>query len=179
MNSKTISYVGIGVASAALAVALVGPVSALPGQNKVDGGDIVNNSVTGKDVNEMKLGPTTKVGVLPSGKSMSGVFSAAGAKGGAGPNNGWISWTAQYPLLLKTAIDQANIIDTSETPDPVNCPGAGQAAPGYLCIYVDDEVEIEELYGYSYKTGIAGFAPVQDDDGAEPYAYGTWTVTAP
>lgn len=179
MNSKTLPYVTFGVASAALAVALVGPVEALPGKNKVDGGDIVNNSITGKDVNEKTLGPTTKVGVLPPGKSMSGVFSAAGAKGGGAPNTGWISWTAQYPLLLTTAIDDANIIDTSDDPDPVNCPGEGQAAPGYLCIYVDDESEIETLYGYSYTSGIAGFAPVQADTGEEPYAFGTWTVTAP
>jgi hypothetical protein len=150
----------------------------------ITGAQIKNNSVTGKDVREGSLAAVPKAnGLTPlkSGQTQSGAFSAAAGDSSAG----YLGFAVNFPRPLNTAIDDDNIVDTVANPDPVNCPGAGQAAPGYLCLYSNARNGIDYIYGYSEGTpyadlsksvGIGLYAVV---DGATPYVDGVWTVTAP
>ena len=150
----------------------------------ITGAQIKNNTVTGKDVKEGSLAAVPKAnGLTPlkSGQTQSGAFSAAAGNS----NSGYLGFAITFPRSLNTAIDENNIIDTVADPDPVNCPGAGQAAPGYLCLYSNARNGVDYIYGYSTgspygdtakSVGIGLYAVV---DGATPYVDGIWTVTAP
>jgi hypothetical protein len=150
------------------------------------GADIKNGSLTGADVQESSLGTVPSANnltPLPSGQTQSGAFSAAGANStGAG---GWIAFEINYPRPLATPIADANIIDTAFAADLAHCPGPGQAAPGYLCLYPSARNGVGKAYGYSdnapytdlpYSVGIGLYDPVT---GSQPYYNGVWTVTAP
>ena len=67
------------VAVVALVVALSGIAGALPGRNTVNSGDIKNNKVTGKDVNESTL--KIPIGALPAGSGATIGVSATGNGG--------------------------------------------------------------------------------------------------
>jgi len=152
----------------------------------ITGADIKNNSVKGADVKESSLGAVPKANtltLLPSGKSQSGAFSAAGANStGAG---GWIAFDINYPRPLAAPIADDHIVDTGFAADAAHCPGAGHAAPGYLCLYPSARSNVEEAYGYSEDSpyddlansvGVGLYVPVT---GSQPYYNGVWTVTAP
>ena len=152
----------------------------------ITGKDIKNNSGTGADVKESSLSAVPKANSLsrlPSGKSQSGAFSAAGANStGSG---GWIAFEINYPRPLATPIDEGHIIDTGYAADPTHCPGPGHAARGYLCLYPDARSGVGEAYGYSSgspyadlanSVGVGLYVPVTGD---APYYNGVWTVTAP
>ncbi len=154
--------------------------------NSVKGIDVKNNSLRGVDIKEGSLGAVPKANTLtplPPGNSQSGAFSAAGANS-SGPG-GWIGFEINYPRPLASPIVNANIIDTAFAADPVNCPGPGQAAPGYLCLYGNARSGVGEAYGYSSSgpygqlpnsVGVGLYVPVT---GSQPYYDGIWTVTAP
>ncbi|MCB0896891.1 MAG: hypothetical protein H6529_09900 [Nocardioides sp.] len=151
----------------------------------ITGKQIKDNTVTGKDVKESSLGTVPKAGSLanlPSGKTESGAFSAAAGNSSAG---GWLGFSINFIRPLSTPIDESHIIDTTESPDAANCPGPGQAAPGYLCLYSNARSNVGEIYGYSTSgpyaeipgsVGIGLYVPVT---GGQPYVDGIWTVTAP
>jgi hypothetical protein len=161
----------------------------------ITGGDIKNNTITSKDIKDGSLkGVDIKESTLatvpaanhltplPSGQSQSGAFSAAAGNSGAG---GWLGFAINFPRSLTTAIDEANIVDTGNAADPAHCPGPGQAAPGYLCLYSNARSNVGEIYGYSTSgpyasipgsVGIGLYVPVT---GSQPYVDGIWTVTAP
>ena len=152
----------------------------------ITGADIKDNSVTGADVKEKSLGAVPSANsltVLPSGKSESGAFSAAGANSSG--SGGWIAFDINYPRPLADPIADDHIVDTAFAADPAHCPGAGQAAPGYLCLYPSARSSVGEAYGYSEDSpyselansvGVGLYVPVT---GATPYYNGVWTVTAP
>ncbi|HWJ83561.1 MAG TPA: hypothetical protein VNS55_15080 [Nocardioides sp.] len=153
------------------------------------GADIKDNSLKGVDIREGSLGAVPKANnltPLPSGKSQSGTFSAAAGNSASG---GWLGFSITYPRPLATAIDPANIVDTAFAADATHCPGPGQAAPGYLCLYGNARSGVGEAYGYSdsgpysaatahlgYSVGVGLYDPVT---GNNPYYDGVWTVTAP
>jgi hypothetical protein len=152
----------------------------------ITGGQIKNNTVTGKDVKEASLAAVPKAnGLTPlkSGQTQSGAFSAAGANStGAG---GWIAFEINYLRPLASPIADDHIIDTAFAADAAHCPGAGHAAPGYLCLYPSARSNVGEAYGYSddspysqlpKSVGIGLYVPVT---GSQPYYNGVWTVTAP
>ena len=182
MRKKLVVALAVVVAAFLLAT---NPMVAKAG-GLITGADIKNNSVTGDDVKEKTLGAVPSANsltTLPSGKSESGAFSAAGANSSG--SGGWIAFDINYPRPLATAISDDNIVDTAFAADPANCPGPGHAAPGYLCLYPSARSGVGEAYGYSNDSpytdlpnsvGVGLYVPVT---GATPYYNGVWTVTAP
>lgn len=182
MRKKLVVALAVVVAALLLAT---NPMVAKAG-GLITGADIKDNSVTGADVKEKSLGAVpwaNNLTPLPSGKSESGAFSAAGANStGAG---GWLGFSITYPRPLATPIAYDNVIDTGFAADPAHCPGPGQAAPGYLCLYPDARSGVGKAYGYTdtspytdlpYSVGVGLYDPVTGD---HPYYNGVWTVTAP
>lgn len=117
--------------------------------------------------------------VLGSGQSQSGAFSAAaGNSTGAA---GWLGVGITYEQPLAAPIDNNNIVDVRDASAP-NCPGIGQAAPGYLCLYNTITSGVDPAYMYSEESyvngriGVVIYFPVNGD---QPYVGGTYTVTAP
>ena len=117
---------------------------------------------------------------LPSGHTESGMFATAG------DGFGNIGLTIDYPRPLSAAIADANIIDVHGG-GATHCPGAGQADPGYLCLYNNN---YDGLTGdtsfYSNdpglfpadqgKLGVVLYWAVHNGGG---YVGGSWTVAAP
>ncbi len=121
----------------------------------ITGAQIKNNTVTGKDVKEGSLAAVPKAnGLTPlkSGQTQSGAFSAAAGNS----NAGYLGFAINFPRVLNTFIANDHIVDTVANPDPANCPGAGQAAPGYLCLYSNARNNIDYIYGYSEGTPYGG-----------------------
>jgi hypothetical protein len=91
---------------------------------------------------------------------------------------------ASFPLAMPRIPSEAEIIKDSPT---ANCPGSfesPEAAPGHLCIYVGNLVN---MAGPNFTSAYSGnearrfgwvgeYVPV--DPAAEAYGYGTWAVTA-
>ena len=181
MRNKIVTALAVVLAAVLLSTT---PVAAEAGK-LITGKQIKNNSVTGKDVKEstLKTVPSAaSLAPLPSGASESGAFSAAAGDSGSG---GWLGFSINFIRPLSTAIDESHIIDTSYAPDAAHCPGPGQAARGYLCLYSNARSGVEEIYGYSTSgpydelarsVGIGLYVPVS---GNQPYVDGIWTVTAP
>lgn len=72
---------------------------------------------------------------LPSGQTESGEWGAGGDAAGGYPNAGAGARAfPQYPVPLGFAIDGTHAIYVSGA-TATHCPGAGQADPGYLCVY--------------------------------------------
>jgi ABC-type cobalt transport system substrate-binding protein len=182
MRKKLLVVLAVVVAALLLAT---NPVVAKAG-NLITGADIKDNSVKGADVKESSLAAVpwaNGLTPLPSGQTESGAFSAAGANSSG--SGGWLGFDINYPRPLATPIDEGKIIDTDINPDATNCPGPGQAAPGYLCLYFYDHSGTGAAYGYSSSgpyaqlddsVGVGLYVPVT---GAQPYVDGVWTVTAP
>lgn len=120
-------------------------------------------------------------GTLPSGKSESGMFSAGeGTSTGSG---GYIGAGITYGQPLAHAIQDSHIIDAQGVGPVAHCPGPGRAAPGYLCLYNWIRNRVASGYGYSTGTEFSspsvGVVLYWQVTGADAYAGGEWTVTAP
>lgn len=196
--------IGSALLVLALAFLLVTNPSVVEAAKQITGKQIKNNSVTGKDIKEASLAKVPKaksadkattaskagsantasaLSTLPSGQSQSGAFGTASGSASVG----YMGFAINYPRPLATAIANGNIIDTFTNPDPAKCPGAGQAAPGYLCLYFQYHNGISgAVYGYSSNApysdlprsvGVGLYAPL--DNSNLPYLNGVWTVTAP
>jgi hypothetical protein len=117
-------------------------------------------------------------GPLTSGQTETGVF----AGGGGSSTGGFINVSFSFTQPLAAALDGAHVIETVSS--ATHCPGAGQADPGYLCVY---------RTGYSFVTVLAPYNPQNGTAGAGrfgsalfytitasgSFVYGTWAVTAP
>jgi len=123
-------------------------------------------------------------GTLPSGRSLSGDF---GIRMAGQPASGWIATAASFPVALAAPIPVANVVYTSD-PSAPHCGGAGKADPGYLCIYQVASASVmtpPSVYGMEsgapqQGSGRFGFNMEWTVNGmVNPYATGTWTVTAP
>ena len=182
MRKKLVVALAVVVAALLLAT---NPMVAKAG-GLITGADIKDNSVKGADVKESSLGAVPSANsltTLPSGKTESGAFSAAGANSSG--SGGWLGFDINYPRPLATAIDEGKIVDTFVNPDPTHCSGPGHAAAGYLCLYFYDHSGTGAAYGYSNSgpyaqlansVGVGLYVPVT---GATPYVDGVWTVGAP
>lgn len=158
----------------------------------ITGAQIKNNTVTGADVKESTLATVPSAAALAPlkpGHTESGAFAVGGALDAASAD--YVGWGITYPQRLAKPIPDSHIIDTSVSPHPTQCPGAGRAARGYLCLYFYDHHNVGEAYGYSddndasspyTKSALHGSVGVGIYDqvtGNGPYADGIWTVTAP
>jgi hypothetical protein len=120
--------------------------------------------------------------VLPSGGTETGVFSAEGT---ATTVADLAASAISFPVPLASAATPSIVTSGSTT----NCPGsatAPAAAPGYLCVYVGDTVNVGVQAVYDPFGGNGGTASrygamfVADSGGAGNfYTDGTWAVTAP
>jgi hypothetical protein len=118
---------------------------------------------------------------LPSGASESGDFTVADGETVAENVNESIT----FPIPLAAPIDGAHAIYVTTGSAP-NCPGIGQAARGFLCVYSVERKTIALEFIYSYDsgahalgTGRFGFnmewVPIKTGS----FDTGAWTVTAP
>lgn len=117
---------------------------------------------------------------LASGKSQSGFFAA----GGGNSTTGYIADSITFQQPLAAGISGANIVYNAPGVTTPNCLGPGQAAPGYLCFYVNEQnaVTLCCIYNQALQN------PAIDKNGGIIYWYvnattsfasGQWTVTAP
>jgi hypothetical protein len=119
--------------------------------------------------------------VLPSGQSESGMFSAGGANDTVA---GYIGAGITYVQPLAMPIADDHIIDVQGVGPVTHCAGPGQADPGYLCLYNNIYNGVDVGYGYSddagyFSTPSAGVVLYWTVLGADAYAGGQYTVTAP
>jgi hypothetical protein len=112
---------------------------------------------------------------LVSGQTESGVFASGGDA--ASPAN-LVGVGITFPRPLAQALPTSNIIDTDAGAN-VHCPGPGQAAAGYLCLYPagPDYFDVNPSTAfYSFAMGVQVFWTPNEVD---PYVAGIWTLTAP
>jgi hypothetical protein len=165
----------------ALFVALGGTsyaaITALP-KNSVGTAQIKNGAVTAA---KLKWGQT-----LPAGKTEVGDWGYGDtAQTGAGAE----SWPVfSFPVPLAKAVNHAVAVNGSSGP---HCPGAGRAAPGYLCVYVANKSNTDQIHNFNISNpetsdggnntaGAHGFSIylAATTIGAW-YIKGTYAVTAP
>lgn len=122
---------------------------------------------------------------LPSGKSESGDFGIRVPAPAA--STGFIAQSVTFPTPLTTRIPGANVVYTALPSTNTHCTGPGQAEAGFLCIYEINNVSITDppdVFAFENPSpqagsGNFGFNMEWDVTGANPFATGTWTVTAP
>jgi hypothetical protein len=113
--------------------------------------------ITPKDLSE----PARDLQVLPHGKSESGVFGA----GGGSSTSGQIIASINYARPLARSIPASHVVDAQVDPD--HCPGPGDAARGYLCLYGGSRI------GLTYQGAQSDIL----DSGSVSYGANTfWTV---
>ena len=114
---------------------------------------------------------------LASGKSESGIFSAAGGDDPSG--TGWVSQGITYAQPLAKAIPDSHIV--SAVKSAPNCAGVGHAARGYLCLYdmVYGDVGLGYGFSSSVPVGKLGVMLYWTATGPAPHVSGAYTVTAP
>lgn len=167
----------------------------------VVGKDIRDRSLTGRDVRPDSLGSANVAGLLatdlapgqlpdpvpatlPSGKTLSGTFSAA-VTGGAG-DSGVARSAISFGIPLASEPTEAYV--GQGTPPPSVCPGSAgdpRAVPGVLCLYeaanagtIVARGMFHPIDGRNFVASRFGaIAFVNGDAGAS--IRGTWAVTAP
>lgn len=127
-------------------------------------------------------GERGKTGLEPlaSGQSESGFY----ASGSGGGESGYIAQgiTFRQPLAAPIAEGNAEWLKEGET--SASCPGVGQAAIGHLCLYDNEENEVNLccIYDNALDEPAAdknGFIVYWEPTGPEAYVSGEYTVTAP
>jgi hypothetical protein len=114
---------------------------------------------------------------LGSGKSERGVYGVGGSA------SGFMATGIQFRLPLAAALDSSHVqFHLSATAFTAQCPAAGQAAAGYLCVY--EEFQNNRTSPGVYKsigsqgTDASGFMIFMSSTGVNAFSYGSWTVTA-
>jgi hypothetical protein len=123
-----------------------------------------------------------QTGSLPAGKTLSGVYSAWGN------GSGYTADAVTYRSPLAAELDPAHVvfIDDAGATTP-QCPGAGQAAAGYLCVYERGSggTTFAQIYRSSNPGGGSGSSRAgfgiyfNTANAAGNWSYGEWTVRAP
>lgn len=121
---------------------------------------------------------------LRPGETVSGVWGAGVPLGLTG---GVYSAFATFPIPLEVAIPDGHQVYVPTAPAP-NCPGPGQAAPGFLCVYqgilvntgtpVDGSIFNPETPSTAGASRF-GFGIIMQGGQVFGEAGGTFTVTAP
>lgn len=172
----------MAVALLALVISLGG--SAAVAATLIDGSTIKRDTVTGRQVKEPSLDTVPRAQRLEQlrpGQSMSGVFAA-----GSGDLGDYIGTGVTFPRPLANPIPNNNVIQQPQSdPGTTACPGAGQAAPGYMCLYTSNQNHVGDVVAYSDNeyilagTRSVGVAMLWFATGENPRITGVWTVTAP
>jgi hypothetical protein len=119
--------------------------------------------------------------VLQSGQSESGTYSVAtGTSSG-----GFLGQGFAFPRPLAAALDSSHVAWLNGTTTS-NCPGVGQAAAGWLCVYASAAASVtpDNTHAVNNHAGFGGadaygFMLFFDATGSNAFSYGSWTVTAP
>jgi hypothetical protein len=175
--------------------------------NAITTGKIKNGAVSGAKVNVATLGTvpnashagsadtantannaahadtastTTGISPLPSGHSQSGFYAA----GGGESTGGYIAQGITFQQPLAAAIPAGNVEWLREGDTSPSCPGPGKAAPNHLCLYDNEEYEVQLccIYDFAFNEPAAdknGFIVYWEPTGSGSYVSGEWTVTAP
>ena len=208
------------VAAAAVLVAVSGGSYAVA---LITGADVKDGSLTGKDVKDKSLskkdfkgsvagpkgaagaqGPQGPAGpfpgVLPSGKTLTGVFSVTGVASAAGQySDSPISFGFRFasaPTVVTVGID-----DTPAEAAAAGCPGTANdpaAAAGKVCLYEMGHENVSTLAFFETDgdpASVAGYAPPAEGNGSANrfgtivevrsaaagnlYSNGTWAATSP
>ncbi len=132
----------------ALFVALGGTsyaaITSLPA-NSVGTPQLKNGAVKAAKLNrDVAKSYVTYGGTLPAGKTEVGDWGYGDtAQGGAGAQ----SWPVfSFPVPLAKAVNHAVGVNGSSGP---HCPGAGRAAPGYLCVYVANKSNTDQIHNFN------------------------------
>jgi hypothetical protein len=164
----------------------------------VSGAKVQDGSLTGTDINASTLGTVpnathaatatsattaataTGIGTLPSGKSQSGFYAA----GGGDATGGYIAQgiTFQQPLAQPIPVDNAEWLEAGVF--SAACPAVGKAAPNHLCLYDNEESNVDLccIYDFAENDPAAdknGFIVYWEPNEEGSYVSGEWTVTAP
>jgi hypothetical protein len=162
--------------------------------NSIKNGVVTTNKLQNEGVTAAKLGKesvtlaklssdvTPLLGALKSGQTLRGVFAIGGTATGAGDPLAFDSISYQFPLagnppavsLLKKGTTNANCAGIGSGSAPT-------ATPGNLCIYLTDEVNLEETTPLeAVNNQRLGFGLAAKAKAAGTFsAYGQWAVTAP
>lgn len=133
-------------------------------------------------------GPQGQAGLatttLQSRQTLHGVFNVAGE------NLDLIASDISFPLSLSAA-PIVQVIGKGDAATP-NCTGSAaepSAAPGFLCLYVQDESNVERFEVCDFETVDCTGAPeanrfgallfADPESGGFAFVWGTWAVTAP
>jgi hypothetical protein len=148
------------------------------GKNGLNGNNGLNglngtNGTSGKDL-------TTHT-PLPSGQSQSGFF----ALGGGSSTTGYSAEGITFSQPLAAPIAENHVVYNTLKKTTPQCPGFGQAAPGFVCMYESEGVSMEFfvardfLASKSNAADIYGFAAFFVINATGGFIAGSWTVTAP
>ena len=174
---------GTSYAAAALARNSVGSPQLKAGAVKTV--DLGNNAVTSAKVKNGTLGAadlapsvTAVQPVLQSGQTMRGFFL------GGGGDLAYIGDAVTFPQRLPASFNLQQVEYRPTGTTSANCPGAGQAARGWVCVYVGQLNAATEccIYGDDYtlnRASIYGFRIYWATTGQYAYADGSWAATAP
>ena len=147
-----------------------------PGANGANGANGSNGANGTNGTNGVDLRATSP---LASGQTESGVFADAGGSS----TSGFINVAYQFAQPLATGLDATHVIETSGA-STTHCPGAGQADPGYLCVYRPISSGVTPGHISDPATGLQGAgrfgaALSYTIVAAGSYVQGSWSVTAP
>jgi hypothetical protein len=146
----------------------------LNGLNGLNGPNGANGSsgTNGKDL--------TSHTPLPSGQSESGFFAAAAGESKTGYAATGISFS--QPLAEASPVN--HVIYQTLATTSTNCPGFGQAKPGFACLYESESSGTAFLVArdFTVRENAAdkyGFAVFFTVSAPSAFVAGSWTVTAP
>ncbi|HKH65333.1 MAG TPA: hypothetical protein VKA35_07710 [Solirubrobacterales bacterium] len=152
--------------------------------NKLPNGAVTTAKLGDGSVTLGKLADTVPplLGTLKSGQTLRGVFDIGSTAANAGDTTR-NAVTFQFPLLASPAVTV--ITKAGET--TADCGGLGggnnqtpQAAPGHLCIYMTERLNLDAPELALENDTRLGFGLLAKAQVAGPYfAYGQWAVTAP
>jgi len=121
---------------------------------------------------------------LPSGASESGAYSVETGNATAKPEQ--LTESESFSIPLAAPIDVAHVQYLPVGATVPNCPGVGQAARGFLCLYSGEEAGLVEPEVFNFEsrkfvegTGRFGFSLQWTVLLQEGLDAGSWTVTAP
>ena len=145
------------------------------GKNGANGGNGANgaNGANGKDL----ISQTP----LASGQSESGFFAAADGES----KSGYVAQGISFSQPLAAPIAENHVLYNLEKVTSAQCPGFGQAAPGYVCLYESEGSGLLPFFiarDFALHANAAdkyGFALFFEAKAAGTFVAGSWTVTAP
>jgi len=147
------------------------------GANGKNGANGANGSNGANGANGSNLTTQTP---LASGQSESGWYAVADGASAIGFVGDGISFSQP----LSAPIAEGRVIFNGVGVTTPTCPGVGQAARGFVCIYTSeiDKMTFDIALDFKLNANAAdrfGFALYFNATAAEGFADGSWTVTAP